>query len=67
MKRGFTLLEVVIALLIVGILATGLLPALASLTKASLNSELIYAAPNIAQTTLSVAMGRKTFTPRSLA
>ena len=54
MKRGFTLLEVVIALLIVGILATGLLPALASLTKASLNSELIYAAPGIAQTTLAV-------------
>jgi len=50
MKRGFTLLEVVIALLIVGILATGLLPALASLTKASLNSELIYAAPGVAQT-----------------
>jgi|GEM_PF-750217 len=59
MKRGFTLLEVVIALLIVGILATGLLPALASLTKASLNSELIYAAPNIAQTTLSVGNGPK--------
>jgi len=54
MKKGFTLLEVVIALLIVGILATGLLPALASLTKASLNSELIYAAPGIAQTTLAV-------------
>jgi len=52
MKKGFTLLEVVIALLIVGILATGLLPALASLTKASLNSELIYAAPGIAQTKL---------------
>ena len=50
MKKGFTLLEVVIALLIVGILATGLLPALASLTKASLNSELIYAAPGVAQT-----------------
>ncbi len=50
MKKGFTLLEVIIALLIVGILATGLLPALASLTKASLNSELIYAAPGIAQT-----------------
>jgi len=54
MKKGFTLLEVIIALLIVGILATGLLPALASLTKASLNSELIYAAPGIAQTTLAV-------------
>jgi len=59
MKKGFTLLEVIIALLIVGILATGLLPALASLTKASLNSELIYAAPNIAQTTLSVGNGPK--------
>ena len=59
MKRGFTLLEVVIALLIVGILATGLLPALASLTKASLNSELIYAAPGIAQTTLAVGNGPK--------
>ena len=52
MKNGFTLLEVVIALLIVAILATGLLPALASLTKASLNSELVYAVPGIAQTKL---------------
>jgi len=54
MKKGFTLLEVVIALLIVAILATGLLPALTSLTKASLNSELVYGAPGIAQTTLAV-------------
>lgn len=54
MKSGFTLLEVIVALLLVSILATGLLPALASLTKASLNSELVYGAPGIAQTTLAV-------------
>jgi len=54
MKSGFTLLEVIVALLLVSILATGLLPALASLAKASLNSELIYATPAIAQTTLTV-------------
>jgi len=59
MKKGFTLLEVVIALLIVAILATGLLPALASLTKASLNSELVYAVPGIAQTKLETDKGEE--------
>ena len=54
MKSGFTLLEVIVALLLVSILATGLLPALTSLAKASLNSELVYATPSIAQTTLAV-------------
>jgi len=54
MKSGFTLLEVIVALLLVSILATGLLPALTSLAKASLNSELVYATPGIAQTTLAV-------------
>ena len=53
MKSGFTLLEVIVALLLVSILATGLLPALTSLAKASLNSELVYATPSIAQTTLA--------------
>jgi len=58
-KNGFTLLEVVIALLIVAILATGLLPALASLTKASLSSELVYAVPGIAQTKLETDKGEE--------
>jgi len=48
--RGFTLLEVIMALTLVGLLGMGLMPALASLSRASLNSELIFAAPGVAQT-----------------
>lgn len=50
--RGFTLLEVIMALALVGLLGMGLMPALASLSRASLNSELIFAAPGVAQTKL---------------
>jgi len=50
--RGFTLLEVIMALALVGLLGMGLMPALASLSRASLSSELIYAAPGVAQTKL---------------
>jgi len=51
--RGFTLLEVIIALTIVGIIAAGMLPALASLSRGSLNSELAYATPFVTQSALN--------------
>jgi prepilin-type N-terminal cleavage/methylation domain-containing protein len=52
-QKGFTLIEVIIAFVIVAIMAAGTLPALSNITRQSFQSEINLNLPSVAQATLN--------------